>query len=199
MANKKIGDTNVIGRMHDAFKYALRNKDGTVECLADFDGPEAVTARWLSARKSDGEVTFSGGHAAPGAPLDLWGTKLASEIAGITAYSTASIGLTEELAKRLVDVEQGLAQVIEAEGETGDKVDALVEELLEKKLLNPEDWEGDEDEEAEGGQPGAAQQGLRVLSSAPIAPEAVQGQSAPAPSQPDAIPADFVGADEEFA
>ena len=199
MANKKIGDTNVVGRLHDAFSYAVRGKDGVVEHLADFDGPEAVVARWVEARKTDGVITFTGGHAAPGAPLDLWGTKLGSEIAGISAYSPASIGLTEELAKRIADIEQGLHSVIEAEGETGDKVDALVEELLEKKILNPDEWDGDE--EPEGAE---NQSGLRVLSSQPAGqPQATQTAAAgtvpPVTAASEAIGADFVGADEDFA
>ena len=202
MANKKAGDTNVVGRLHDAFSYAVRGKDGVVEHLADFDGPEAVVARWVEARKTDGVITFTGGHAAPGAPLDLWGTKLGSEIAGISAYSPASIGLTEELAKRIADIEQGLRAVIKDEGETGDKVDDLVEELLEKKLLNPDEWDGDEDEPEGAGE----QSGFRGLSSQPAGQTQTQatqtaaaGTVPPVIAAPEAIGADFVGADEDFA
>ena len=151
-----------------------------------------MVARWVEARKTDGVITFTGGHAAPGSPLDLWGTKLGSEIAGISAYSPASIGLTEELAKRIADIEQGLRAVIEDEGETGDKVDALVEELLEKKLLNPDEWDGDEDEPVLSSQPAGQTQTQATQTAA-------AGTVPPVIAAPEAIGADFVGADEDFA
>lgn len=152
-SKNKPGDVNVDGRVSDGFRYILRLRDGSVESLCDYDGYEAVVARWLEARQSNGVLRFSGAHEAPGSPLSGQGVRLAQDISGISNYSPEVLGIPKDVGQRIAALADGLEQLAEALGEGQADFSDLVDELRDRGAIDREKWAPDEDAEDEGAPP----------------------------------------------
>lgn len=125
--SKPIDATAYEGRGHDGSFYLVELRNGSSARRGDFDGPEAVQARWVQARKDNDVVVFSGARSEAGGQIDGWGTYLASEIVSISNYGAAVVGVTEA---RIRELEAFAAEAKAAIEEVEGDQDALIDELV---------------------------------------------------------------------